>query len=155
MKTLIRHTLLIGLLFYLTIITAPPVLAAESVPNPIGVPEWVNNWIGYDTSAMTDTEFESMVCIAAAVTMGTLITVVGGTAIVIGGSVGRATGTAIALPVLISSMWSSCAFSRAVLPAALWLKNRSTMLVKKLGDDAASNTNNGGNNQLYEKNDIR
>ncbi|KOR28923.1 hypothetical protein TI04_09905 [Achromatium sp. WMS2] len=96
------------------------------------VPNWVNSWLGYDTSAMTETELDSMICIASALTMGTLITVVGGTAIVIGGHVGRATGTAIALPVLVSSMWSACALSRAITPGILWIHNRSSSLVNKL-----------------------
>lgn len=107
--------------------------AARGEEGPLDVPEWVDNWLGYDTSGMTDAEFESMICIASAVTMGTLITVVGGTAIVIGGTVSRAAGTAIALPVLVSSMWSACALSRAIAPGVFWLHNRSALLVTELG----------------------
>lgn len=107
--------------------------ARDEEEGPLDVPEWVDNWLGYDTSAMTDAEFESMICIASALTMGTLITVVGGTAIVIGGHVGRAAGAAIALPVLVSSMWSACALSRAIAPGVFWLHNRSAMLVTELG----------------------
>jgi len=107
--------------------------AARGEEGPLDVPEWVDNWLGYDTSGMTDAEFESMICIASAVTMGTLITVVGGTAIVIGGTVSRAAGTAIALPVLVSSMWSACALSRAVAPGVFWIHNRSALLVTEFG----------------------
>jgi hypothetical protein len=83
---------------------------------------------------MSDAEFESVICIGSALSMGTLITVVGGTAIVIGGHVGTATSTAIALPVLVSSMWAACALSRAVAPGVLWLHARSTTLVKDIGN---------------------
>lgn len=149
MNTFMRYMQLFCMFFCLSILTAQPIGAAAATGAGTttrgfgSIPVWVDKWIGYyDTSAMTDAEFESMVCITAAIAMGTLITVVGGTAIVIGGHVGRATSTAIALPVLVSSMWSSCAFSRAVLPGALWLQKRSSMLVKKLGHNNDSDSTN-------------
>lgn len=123
----------LALVLMFVFITPQTVTAARGEEGPLDVPEWVDNWLGYDTSAMTDAEFESMICIASALTMGTLITVVGGTAIVIGGHVGRAAGAAIALPVLVSSMWSACALSRAIAPGVFWLHNRSAMLVTELG----------------------
>lgn len=91
-----------------------------------------NEWFGGDAPPLSHEEADSMVCLIAAGSMGTLITVVGGTAIVIGGTVSSATGTAIALPVLISSMWSACSLSKALLPGALWLERRSKMLVSKI-----------------------
>jgi len=123
---------IIGIVWILMFVS-PITLAARGDEGPLDVPQWVDNWLGYDTSAMTDAEFESMICIASAVTMGTLITVVGGTAIVIGGTVSRAAGTAIALPVLVSSMWSACALSRAVAPGVFWIHNRSALLVTEFG----------------------
>lgn len=124
----------VGLILTLMLMTSIQITwAARGEEGPLDVPEWVDNWLGYDTSGMTDAEFESMICIASAVTMGTLITVVGGTAIVIGGTVSRAAGTAIALPVLVSSMWSACAISRAVAPGVFWLHNRSALFVTELG----------------------
>jgi len=88
---------------------------------------------------MSASEFDSIICIASAASVGVLISLVGGTAIVIGGNVGAATGTAIALPVLISSMWAACALGRTVTPGVLWLQHRSKMLVKKFGN-AVNNT---------------
>lgn len=123
---------IVSLILMLMYTASQTVEADARSNNTLDVPPWVTNWLGYDTSAMSNDEFDSMICIASGLTMGVLITIVGGTAIVISGSVGRAAGTAIALPVLVSSMWSACALSRAVTPGLLWLHNRSGQLVKKL-----------------------
>lgn len=96
--------------------------------------ELYEDWFGSDAPPMSQPEFESMICIASATSVGAMITIVGGTAIVVAGTVGSATGTAIALPVLISSMWSACSLGKAVIPGAIWLQNRSKMLVDRLGN---------------------
>jgi len=91
-----------------------------------------DEWFGGDAPPLSQDEVESMVCMFSAGSMGSLITVVGGTAIVISGSVSSATSTAIALPVLISSMWAACSLGKALLPGMLWLERRSKMLVDRL-----------------------
>jgi len=96
--------------------------------------ELYNDWFGSDAPPMSQSEYESMICIASATSVGAMITIVGGTAIVVAGTVGSATGTAIALPVLISSMWSACSLGKAVIPGAIWLQNRSKMLVNRIGN---------------------
>jgi hypothetical protein len=98
-----------------------------------GIAAFYNQWLGSDTSTLSESERDSLVCIASAVSVGALITLVGGTAIVIGGNVGAATGTAIALPVLVSSMWAACGIGRAAVPGVIWLQHRSRTLVHKLG----------------------
>lgn len=95
--------------------------------------ELYDDWFGSDAPSMSQTEFESVVCIASASSVGALITLVGGTVIVIGGAVSGGAGTAIALPVLVSSMWTACALGKAIIPGTIWLQNRSRMLVKKIG----------------------
>jgi len=111
---------------------------AQALENS-GATDWFDNWFGSNAPSMSENEFDSIICIASAASVGVLITLVGGTAIVIGGNVGAAAGTAIALPVLVSSMWAACALGRTVTPGALWLHRRSEVLVKQLGG-AINNT---------------
>lgn len=98
-----------------------------------------DEWFGGDAPPLSDKEVDSMACLVSASSMGALITVVGGTAIVISGTV--STGTAIALPVLISSMWSACSLAKALLPGIIWLERRSKTLVNKISG-AVINTPN-------------
>jgi hypothetical protein len=112
----------------LLLITAAPAKAED-----LGISALYNQWIGSDTATMSENERDSLVCIASAVSVGALITLVGGTAIVIGGSVGAATGTAIAVPVLVSSMWAACGIGKAAAPGVIWLQHRSRTLMHKLG----------------------
>lgn len=92
-----------------------------------------DNWFGSDAPPLSDAEFTSLSCIAAATSVGLMVTLVGGAAIAVSGS-GRATGTAIALPVLASTMWAACAVGVAAAPGVLWLQRRSKTLVNKLGN---------------------
>jgi hypothetical protein len=108
------------------------VMALPAGAEDFGITALYGQWLGYDTSIMSEDERDSLVCITSAVSIGALITVVGGTAIVIGGTVAASTGTAIALPVLVSSMWWACSLGRAVTPGVLWLQHRGHMLVTKL-----------------------
>jgi hypothetical protein len=117
----------------LLVLMASPATAAKTT-EAFSVSGWLNGWFGADAPEMSEAEFDSIICIGSAASVGALITLVGGTAIVIGGNVGAATGTAIALPVLVSSMWAACAIGRSVTPGVLWLQRRSTMLVKQIGD---------------------
>ena len=92
-----------------------------------------DTWLGTDTSSMTDAEFTSLSCITGATSVGLMVTLIGGAAIVATGS-GSATGTAIALPVLASTMWAACAVGTAAAPGILWLHRRSKALVDKFGN---------------------
>jgi hypothetical protein len=113
----------------LLLLTSLPLLGAE---NSVSMADWFDGLFASDAPTMSESEFDSLVCIGSATSIGAIITVVGGTAIVFGGNVGAATGTAIALPVLISSMWAACSLSKAVAPGVIWLQHRSKVLVEKL-----------------------
>jgi len=109
-------------------------LPQTALPNEVERPiaDWLSSQLGYDTSKMSEAELESLVCMVSSTTVGVLFTLVGGAAIVLISDVQTVTGTAIALPLLISSMWWACALSRALIPGTRWLHRQGTTLVEEL-----------------------
>lgn len=105
-------------------------VSGANAPEGFNVNVWLDEWFGSDAPPMSDIELESIVCVAAATSVGVLITLVGGAAIVIAGEVGGPE-TAIALPLLVSSMWAACAIGRNATPGMLWLQRRSKVLVER------------------------
>ncbi len=121
-------------LLLLLLATSQAVPAANLWEEKTDLATIYDNWFGATAPPMSEQERESVICIASAASVGGLITLVGGTAIVVAGTVGGATGTAIALPVLVSSMWSACSMGKAIAPGMTWLHNRSKTLVQGIGD---------------------
>ncbi|CAK0764676.1 hypothetical protein CCP4SC76_4170002 [Gammaproteobacteria bacterium] len=84
------HTGLTGMILGLGLMVFPPIQADPATG-------FFDSWFGTDTSSMTEAEFTSLSCIAGAASVGVMVTLIGGTAIVVSGS-GSATGTAILRP---------------------------------------------------------
>ncbi len=119
-------------LFIILIIPFRVIANSDHISEPSSLSAIYDDWFGIDSPPMSQDEFESIVCITSAASVGILITIVGGTAIAISGTVSGSAGTAIALPLLVSSMWAACSMARSATSGAIWLKNRSKKLVHKL-----------------------
>jgi hypothetical protein len=100
------------------------------------IADWLSWQLGYDASKTSEAELESLVCMVSSTSVGILLTLVGGAAIVLSSDVQTVTGTAIALPILISSMWWACALSRALIPGTRWLHRQGATLVEELQNNS-------------------